>query len=186
MTAINRCDWVTEDKLYQNYHDHEWGRPVTSPTALFAALCLETQQSGLNWLTVLKKRAAYYQYCYQLDPDLLCHCTQDDVEHWLTKVELIRHRAKLNALIINAQVYQRIKQHYGCFSSFVWQYKPDVVAGDSRDVIEMKTAQAAMRLSKKLKVYGASYIGSTTVKSWIEACGLVNAHQPTCFLYKPI
>lgn len=183
MTAINRCDWVTEDKLYQNYHDNEWGRPVTCPKALFAALCLETQQSGLNWLTVLKKRAAYYQYCYQLDPDLLCHGTSDDVENWLKKVELIRHKAKLNALITNAQVYQCIKKDFGCFSTFIWQYKPDVTAGESREMIEMKTQQAATRLSKTLKANGASYIGITTVRSWIEACGLVNAHQPTCFLY---
>ena len=72
---VNRCDWVTDDNVYQNYHDYEWGRPVSCPKKLFAALCLETQQSGLNWLTVLKKRELIIDIAIKLDPDLLCRAT---------------------------------------------------------------------------------------------------------------
>ena len=107
----------------------------------------------------------------------------DDVEEWLTKVELIRHRAKLNSLIINAQVYQKIKQQHGCFSSFIWQYQPVVSKADKREEIAEKTNEAAKTITQILKINGASFIGVTTVTSWIEACGLVNAHQPECFLF---
>lgn len=174
---VKRCSWVTSDEEYQRYHDEEWGVPVTEGHLLFANLCLETQQSGLSWLTVLRKRPAYYSQCFIKQPQRLAKLTDVDVDNWLTNPELIRHRRKLQSLIINARAYVLYATDDDAFKNLIWQYQSD---GESEVDVDGK----ADSLCRKLKKIGFTYIGVATIRSFLEASGVVSAHQPQCYKFQ--
>lgn len=120
--TIQRCFWVNDDPLYIAYHDHEWGVAQKDPQTLFEMLCLEGQQAGLSWITVLRKREAYRRLFHQFCPSLIAQMTHQDIEQRLLDPAIIRHRGKINAIISNAQAWLAMESAGESFSDFLWEF----------------------------------------------------------------
>lgn len=119
---MQRCDWVSQDPLYIAYHDNEWGVPETDSRKLFEMICLEGQQAGLSWITVLKKRENYRACFHQFDPVRIAAMQEEDVERLLQNTGIIRHRGKIQAIISNARAWLAMEQNGESFADFVWSF----------------------------------------------------------------
>lgn len=183
--TIQRCFWVSDDPLYIAYHDHEWGVPQKDPQALFEMLCLEGQQAGLSWITVLRKREAYRRLFYQFSPSRIAQMTHQDIEQRLLDPSIIRHRGKINALVSNAQALLAMESAGEPFSDFLWgfvEHQPIVNHyASSRDV--PVTSPAAIKMSAALKKRGFKFIGPTICYAFMQATGMTNDHQTDCFCH---
>lgn len=129
---MQRCGWVSQDQLYIDYHDKEWGVPETDGEKLFEMICLEGQQAGLSWITVLKKRENYRNAFHRFNPAAVAAMTDDDVERLVLNPGIIRHRGKIQAIIGNARAYLAMEQNGEPFSAFVWSFvdnEPKVTRG---------------------------------------------------------
>lgn len=180
-----RCGWVTDDKLYQQYHDKEWGVPVTKGDKLFEMICLEGQQAGLSWLTVLKKRENYRRRFRNFDPHLVALIQPEEVNEIMLDAGVIRHRGKIQAIITNAQAFVAMEDSGENFTEFVWSFvdkAPLVTRATTHSEIPTTTA-ASDSLSKALKKRGFKFVGSTICYSFMQACGLVNDHITGCFCH---
>lgn len=179
---MQRCGWVTNDPLYQAYHDREWGRPCTDGHRLFELLCLEGQQAGLSWITVLKKREHYRRCFHQFDPQRIAQMTPDDVEQLLQDPGIIRHRLKIEAIIHNARAWLAMREQGEEFAAFIWAFvnhRPlDNRPAALTDVPAKTDVSDAM--SKALKKRGFKFIGSTICYAFMQAAGLVNDHVADC------
>jgi len=161
-----RC-WPTSDPLYIAYHDEEWGRPVRDERGLYERLCLEGFQSGLAWITVLRKREAFRRGFAGFDPDRVARFGEREVERLLGDAGIIRHRGKIEAAIANAKATLALRETGTPLEQLMWQYR------DQDDGKE---------LSRRLKAAGFKFVGPTTVYSSMEACGIVNDHIPDCWV----
>ncbi|NYU11283.1 3-methyladenine DNA glycosylase [Enterobacteriaceae bacterium CCUG 67584] len=179
---MQRCGWVSQDPLYIAYHDQEWGVPETDGKHLFEMICLEGQQAGLSWITVLKKRENYRQAFHQFDPVLVAGMTSADVDRLVLDAGIIRHRGKIEAIIGNARAYLAMEENGECFSDFVWSFvdnTPQVTQAATLAEIPTSTP-ASDALSKALKKRGFKFVGTTICYSFMQACGLVNDHVTAC------
>ncbi|MFD1801178.1 DNA-3-methyladenine glycosylase I [Mixta tenebrionis] len=180
---MQRCGWVTADPLYQEYHDKEWGTPQMRNAALFEMLCLEGQQAGLSWITVLKKRANYRAAFHQFAPQAIAPMSAEDINRLMQDSGLIRHRGKLEAIVANARAYLTMQENGEDFAQFVWAFvdgQPQI--SHFSDYREAPTqTPASVALSKALKKRGFKFVGPTTCYSFMQACGLVNDHVVGCF-----
>jgi DNA-3-methyladenine glycosylase I len=180
---MQRCNWVSDDPLYQRYHDCEWGVPETRGAALFEMLCLEGQQAGLSWITVLKKRENYRAAFHGFDPHKVARMDETDMARLMHDRGLIRHAGKLAAIIANARAYLAMQASGEDFSQFIWSFvdnQPQVSHFiESREAPTQTPASLAM--SKALKKRGFKFVGSTICYSFMQACGLVNDHITGCF-----
>lgn len=177
-----RCGWVTTDPLYLEYHDKEWGVPTTDARELFEMLCLEGQQAGLSWITVLKKRENYRRAFHNFDPQRVAAMTEQDVEMLLQDSGIIRHRGKIEAIINNAKAYLAMKAAGEDFTTFIWQFvenKPLLNHWQALSEVPAKT-EISDAMSKALKKKGFKFIGSTICYAFMQACGLVNDHLVDC------
>ena len=165
------------DPLYERYHDTEWGRPRRDEQPLYEKLCLEGFQSGLSWITVLRKRAALREVFAGFDPDAVAAC--DGIDHLLADARLIRSRAKLEACVRNARATVALREHGG-LADLLWSVAevPSPAHMQWSDVPPSTPASAAM--AKRLKKAGFTFVGPTTVYSLMQACGLVNDHLAAC------
>ena len=182
---MQRCGWVTQDPLYLAYHDKEWGVPQTDSQKLFEMICLEGQQAGLSWITVLKKRENYRRCFHQFDPTAVALMQQDDVERLLQDASIIRHRGKIEAIINNANAFLAMEASGENFSEFVWSFvdhTPQVTRAAALSDIPAMTP-ASDELSKALKKRGFKVVGSTICYSFMQACGLVNDHVTGCICH---
>ncbi|MDT3253171.1 DNA-3-methyladenine glycosylase I [Serratia sp. root2] len=180
-----RCGWVTADPLYLDYHDKEWGAPTTDARELFEMLCLEGQQAGLSWITVLKKRENYRRAFHNFDPVRVAAMTEQDVETLLQDSGIIRHRGKIEAIITNARAYLAMEAAGEDFSAFIWGFvggKPQLNSWQALNQVPAKT-ELSGALSKALKKRGFKFIGSTICYAFMQACGLVNDHLTGCICY---
>ena len=159
---MQRCGWVSQDPLYIEYHDTEWGVAQKEGRQLFEMICLEGQQAGLSWITVLKKRQNYRQAFHQFDPVRVAAMGEDDVEQLLQNAGIIRHRGKIQAIIGNARAYLAMEATLAEIPT---------------------TTPASDALSKALKKRGFKFVGSTICYSFMQACGLVNDHITGCFCH---
>lgn len=183
---MNRCGWVTQDALYQDYHDNEWGKPCKDSQKLFELLCLEGQQAGLSWITVLKKRENYRRCFHQFNPERIARMTEDDVTMLLQDSGIIRHRGKIEAIITNARAWLALENQGESFSHFIWSFvdhKPLINQPASLANIPAKTA-ISDAMSKALKKRGFKFIGSTICYAFMQAGGLVNDHTVDCCCYQ--
>lgn len=183
---MQRCGWVSQDPLYIAYHDKEWGVPETNGKKLFEMLCLEGQQAGLSWITVLKKRENYRANFYQFDPVRVAAMQEEDVERLLQDAGIIRHRGKIQAIIGNARAYLAMEQNGESFADFVWSFvdnPPQVTRAAELSEIPTSTP-ASDALSKALKKRGFKFVGTTICYSFMQACGLVNDHVTGCFCHQ--
>lgn len=181
-----RCGWVSSDPLYISYHDNEWGQPVYDDSHLFELLCLEGQQAGLSWITVLKKRENYRNAFHQFDPCKVAAMTDEDIDVLMQDAGLIRHRLKLDAIVVNARAYMKMQQEGENFSQFLWSFtegKPQFNRPETLANVPAKTEISDV-MSKALKKKGFKFIGSTICYAFMQASGMVNDHVKTCFCGK--
>ncbi|EIY7171100.1 DNA-3-methyladenine glycosylase I [Escherichia coli] len=182
---MERCGWVSQDPLYIAYHDNEWGVPETDSKKLFEMICLEGQQAGLSWITVLKKRENYRACFHQFDPVKVAAMQEEDVERLVQDAGIIRHRGKIQAIIGNARAYLQMEQNGEPFVDFVWSFvnhQPQVTQATTLSEIPTSTSASDV-LSKALKKRGFKFVGTTICYSFMQACGLVNDHVVGCCCY---
>jgi DNA-3-methyladenine glycosylase I len=180
-----RC-WETSDELYLEYHDHEWGRPVTDETGLLERLCLEGFQSGLSWLTILRKRKAFRAAFANFDADAVARFDDGDIERLLADAGIVRHRGKIEAAISNARATVDLHDSGTTLPELIWSYRPDERPAP-RDPRDWQAATAeSIALSKELKKRGFRFVGPTTVYASMQACGLVNDHLYDCIVREDV
>jgi DNA-3-methyladenine glycosylase I len=167
---IIRC-WPTTDPAYTAYHDEEWGRPVTDEHGLYERLCLEGFQSGLSWLTILRKRENFRAAFAGFDPDAVARFGPRDVTRLLGDTGIVRNRGKIEAAIANARGVLALREAGPPLPELMWEY---------RDTTESK------ELSKRLKAAGFRFVGPTTVYAAMQACGIVNDHIPECWVREDV
>jgi DNA-3-methyladenine glycosylase I len=184
--GIVRCWWSVGDPLLQRYHDLEWGRPVGDDSKVFEKLSLEGFQSGLSWLTILRKRDNFRSAFKSFDIPTVARFNAHSVERLLLDAGIVRNRAKIEATINNARRCLALGEEFGSLATYVWSFEPN---GDSRPkrldratLMEMTTSEEAIDMSKDLKRRGWSFVGPTTVYSMMESIGLVNDHLSDCAL----
>jgi DNA-3-methyladenine glycosylase I len=178
--GVARCAWGDSAPDYRPYHDEEWGRPVTDDVRLFEKLCLEGFQSGLSWLTILRKREAFRAAFAGFDFHRVATFGEGDVERLLGDAGIIRHRGKIEATINNAGRAVEMVEAEGSIAAFVWAYEP----GSTRAGLESETAESRA-LAKELKRRRWRFVGPTTVYAFMQAMGLVNDHLEGCDAREP-
>jgi DNA-3-methyladenine glycosylase I len=181
-----RCGWAGTEPIYVEYHDKEWGRPVTSDTRLFEKICLEGFQSGLSWLTILKKRENFRKAFAGFDIDTVAAMGEADIERMLQDAGIIRHRGKIASTINNARRAQDLQKEFGSLAAYFWGFEPKdergaIMAGQIPSETEVSKA-----LSKDLRKRGWSFVGPTTVYAFMQAMGLVNDHVDGCFCHAEV
>ncbi|WP_029041733.1 DNA-3-methyladenine glycosylase I [Cucumibacter marinus] len=180
-----RCAWAGDDALYQHYHDTEWGWPVDSDRTLFEKICLEGFQSGLSWLTILRKRENFRAAFANFEPAKVALFDEGDVERLLGDAGIIRHRGKIEATINNARRALEMQAEFGSIAAYVWQYepgreeRPDDLSWEHLKTVA--TVPSSHRLSKDLKKRGWKFVGPTTCYAFMQAMGMVNDHTEDCF-----
>ena len=181
--GITRCAWHGNLPDYQLYHDHEWGRPVTNDRRLFEKICLEGFQSGLSWLTILRKREAFREAFVGFDFDKVARFTDADVERLLTNAG-IRHRGKIVSTINNARRAQELVKEAGSLAAWFWSFEPGPQERPAVvDITHLRanpTTAVSTRISKELKKRGWTFVGPTTDYAFMQAMGMVNDHIEGC------
>jgi DNA-3-methyladenine glycosylase I len=177
-----RCWWPGRDPLYLAYHDNEWGRPVADDHRLFEKLCLEGFQSGLSWLTILRKRENFRAAFAGFRIEAVAEFDARDVERCVADAGIVRHRGKIESAVNNARRALELQAEAGSLAAFVWRFEPRPEARPARvdrSAIAPKTAESTA-LSKELRKRGWSFVGPTTVHAFMQAVGLVNDHLEGC------
>lgn len=183
---VERCPWVgIADAQYTRYHDEEWGVPLTSDRALFEKLVLEGFQSGLAWLTILRKRANFRQAFDMFDPEKIASYGANDVARLMKDAGIVRNRAKIAATITNAQAYLTLQERTS-LRDFLWGFLEDgPVANGFRTMEEIPSqTELSQRIAKALKAEGFRFVGPTTVYAFMQSVGMVNDHLVTCHRYE--
>jgi DNA-3-methyladenine glycosylase I len=181
---VKRCWWPGEDDLYVRYHDHEWGRPVVDDRRLFEKICLEGFQSGLSWITILRKRDNFRTAFKNFDPSVVARFGARDVERLVKDAGIIRHRGKIGSTINNAKRALELIEEKGSLAAYFWSWEPPKSSRPkkiSRDAI-VSTTEQSIALSKDLKKRGWTFVGPTTCYAFMQAMGLVNDHVHDCFV----
>ena len=178
--TIQRCSWCSNDPLYIAYHDEEWGKAEYDEARLFEMICLEGQQAGLSWITVLKKREHYRSHFFQYPIEKIAALTNDQLENKLTDAGLIRHLGKLKAIRDNAIAWLKLKDEIGDVSAWLWSFVDHQTPNN--DVVNYREAQTeiSQKLSKTLKKRGFKFVGPTTCYAFMQAVGMVNDHENHC------
>ncbi len=176
-----RCGWAGSDPLYVDYHDREWGRPVTDDNRLFEKLCLEGFQSGLSWYTILKKRENFRAAFHGFEIARVAEMGEADIERLLGDTGIVRHRGKIASTINNAKRALALQQEFGSLAAYVWGFEPKAIAAPGTLGQIPAETEASKALSKDLRKRGFSFVGPTTVYAFMQAMGLVNDHVADCF-----
>ena len=171
-----RCAWCAGHDDYVAYHDAEWGLPVGDDQRLFEKLCLEGFQSGLSWLTILRKRDAFRRSFAGFDFRRIARFGPRHVEKMLEDASIVRHRGKIESTIGNARRAISLIEEFGSIAAYVWRYEPEAKALP----MTRSTSPEAVALSKDLKKRGWTFVGPTTTYAFMQAMGLVNDHLPGC------
>ena len=184
--SITRCPWGTSDPLYIEYHDNEWGIPVHDDRKLFEMLILEGAQAGLSWITILRKRDNYRKAFDNFDAGKIAKYNSKKIEQLLKNEGIVRNKLKVNAAVINAKAFLKIKEEFGSFDKYIWGFtggKPIINKRKSLKEIPAKTAESDA-MSKDLLKRGFKFTGSTICYAFMQAVGMVNDHVVDCWRYK--
>ncbi len=177
-----RCEWPTDDEQYIEYHDCEWGRPTTDPTRLFEKICLEGFQSGLSWITILRKRQNFRTAFDGFDPEKVAEFDEADIERLLGDAGIIRHRGKIEATINNARRMLELVEAEGSFVDWIWSWA--VVEPERTDDRQVPArTERSTALSKELKRRGWKFVGPTTAYAFMQSEGLTNDHDDGCYVH---
>ncbi|MEO8324025.1 MAG: DNA-3-methyladenine glycosylase I [Actinomycetota bacterium] len=178
--GVARCSWCIGDRLYESYHDTEWGRPVKDDIRLFEKLSLEGFQSGLSWLTILRKRENFRRAFKSFDIDAVARFNNRSVERLMADAGIVRNRAKIEATINNARRCSELIEELGSLAAYVWGFEPGSKARHRRltsEILMQNTTSAeSIAMSKDLRRRGWAFVGPTTAYAFMEAMGLVNDH----------
>jgi DNA-3-methyladenine glycosylase I len=182
MANQQRCPWCGDDPLYMDYHDNVWGRPEYDSLALFEKLCLDGQQAGLSWITILKKQENYRAAYDHFDPKLIARYDNNKVESLLQNRGIVRNRLKVESIIRNARGYLDLQDQGHSFSDFLWSFvdgEPVQNHWHSLQEVPVYTPEAEA-MSKALKRSGFNFVGPTIVYAFMQAVGMVNDHLTSC------
>lgn len=180
-----RCPWPGQDEQYLTYHDDEWGKPVADDFRLFEKICLEGFQSGLSWLTILRKRENFRAAFDGFDFNKVAMYSDVDIDRLLADAGIVRHRGKIVATINNASRALEMGKEFGSLGAYFWRFEPK--PEDRPDHLDweaikgMAQTDASKALSKDLKKRGWSFVGPTTCYAFMQAMGMVNDHMEGCF-----
>jgi DNA-3-methyladenine glycosylase I len=181
---VKRCWWPGEDELYIRYHDHEWGRPVADDRRLFEKICLEGFQSGLSWITILRKRENFRNAFKGFDPAVVARFGARDVQRLLKDAGIIRHRGKIESTINNAKRALELIDEKGSLAAYFWSWEPATTSRPKTisraALMKMSITEQSTALSKDLKKRGWTFVGPTTCYAFMQAMGLVNDHIDEC------
>ncbi|OEY66208.1 DNA-3-methyladenine glycosylase I [Marinobacter sp. X15-166B] len=187
MTGQARCHWCGTDPLYVAYHDQVWGRPEYDDRTLFEKLCLDGQQAGLSWITILKKQHNYQQAYDQFDPERIAGYGEEKIAELLQNSGIVRNRLKIESIIRNARSYLQLQQQGQSFSDFIWAFvdgEPVQNRWQTQAEVPVYTP-AAEALSRALKQKGFNFVGPTIVYAFMQAVGMVNDHLLSCPAHQP-
>jgi len=180
----HRCFWCNDSEIYRDYHDTEWGFPVLDDTHLFEKICLEGFQSGLSWLTILKKRDNFRLAFNGFDIASVARFTQKDIERLMVDAGIVRHRGKIEAAINNARSAEKLLESESSLAAFFWRFEPEQntrpTAFDVESLKVLTQSQESVALSQDLKARGWKFVGPTTMYAFMQAIGLVNDHEVGC------
>jgi DNA-3-methyladenine glycosylase I len=174
------------DQLYIDYHDNEWGRPVVDERGLFERLCLEGFQSGLSWLTILRKRENFRRAFADFDPERVARYGKRDVDRLLKDAGIVRHRGKIEAVIANARGTLTLREQATPLPELVWSHRPAKHRPPRGADDWQATTPESVALSKALKRAGFRFVGPTTVYAAMQECGIVNDHLVSCHVRRAV
>jgi DNA-3-methyladenine glycosylase I len=180
-TRVVRC-WESSDSAYNAYHDEEWGRPVVDERGVFERLCLEGFQSGLSWLTILRKRDNFRAAFAGFDPDVVARFREHDIERLLGDAGIVRHRGKIEAAIANAKATVALREMGTPLHELVWSFRMERPAPTSW----VSQTPESIELSKQLRHAGFRFVGPTTVYATMQAIGVVNDHLAKCHVREAV
>jgi len=182
---IKRCEWVTKENLYIEYHDKEWGVPVYDDRKLFEMICLEGAQAGLSWWTILKKRENYRKAFDNFEAEKIAKYTDEKINLLMENKGIVRNRRKIESVINNAKLFLEIQKKYGSFSNYIWSFVDNTPIINSWKSIEEvpSSNELSDKMSRELKKYGFKFVGSTICYSFMQAVGMVNDHVTECFCH---
>nr|WP_208560783.1 DNA-3-methyladenine glycosylase I [Marinilactibacillus kalidii] len=183
---MKRCAWVTEEPLYIDYHDLEWGKPLYDDQRLFEMLCLEGAQAGLSWWTILQRREGYRRAFADFDPAKIVQFDEDTVQALMQNEEIIRNQLKIRSVLTNARAYLKILESGQSFSDYIWQFvdHQQVVNHWDKPGEVPATTEISTQMSKQLKKDGFKFVGPTICYAYMQAVGMVNDHLTTCDCYE--
>lgn len=185
-----RCFWGAEHDDYVAYHDDEWGMPVTDDFRLFEKICLEGFQSGLSWLTILRKRENFRKAFRGFDFAKVAKFGEKDVERLLGDAGIVRHRGKIEATMNNAKRACEMKKEFGSLAAYFWQWEPEAASRPKKltwpVLHELGQTEESKALSKDLKKRGWRFVGPTTAYAFMQAMGMVNDHIEGCVVRSSI
>ncbi len=183
--GVARCFWGASHPLYAPYHDHEWGTPEGDDVRLFEKICLEGFQSGLSWLTILKKRPAFREVFHGFDIDAVAAMGDADVERLMTDARIVRNRRKIEATLHNARRAMDLRDEAGSLAAYFWTWEPPrrSVGLDWATLRSTPTTARSKALARDLKRRGWRFVGPTTAYAFMQAMGLVNDHVAGCAAY---
>lgn len=186
--TLKRCGWCVGDPLYEAYHDTEWGVPVLDDQTLFEFLILETFQAGLSWITILRKRENFREALDGFNYEKIADYSEEKIEELLLNAGIIRNKLKVRATVTNAQAFMKVQEEFGSFSAYIWEFvqgKP--INNKVENYKEMPpTTSVSDALSKDLKKRGFKFVGSTVMYAHMQATGMVNDHEVSCFRHKEV
>ncbi len=180
---MDRCRWVDmKSEIYIAYHDHEWGRPEHDDRKLFEMLILEGFQAGLSWLTILKKREAFRAAFDGFDPAVIAQYGPEKIETLMTDTGIVRNHRKIEAAIQNARVFLAIQEEFGSFACYLWGFADGNIILNQDDMQRTHT-DLSDHISSDLKRRGMNFVGTTIIYSFLQAVGVVNDHDISCFCH---
>jgi len=185
---MNKCRWALASAIEEQYHDNEWGVPLHDDNKLFEFLILEGAQAGLSWRTILNKRLAYRENFDAFDAEKIAHYNNRKLTALLSNPAIVRNRLKISAAITNAQAFLRIRQEFGSFDAYIWQFvdgKPIQNAWQSHEQIPCFSAEST-RMSKDLQHRGFRFVGKTICYAYMQAVGMVNDHTIDCYRHSQL
>ena len=185
---MDRCPWCTCNEKMIRYHDEEWGVPVYDDQKQFEFLMMEVMQCGLNWNMMIQKREIFRECFDRFDYNKVAEYQEAEIERILNTEGMIRSRRKIEAVIHNARCFQKIREEFGSFSDYIWGFtggKTYLYTGHQKGEIPARN-ELSDQISKDLKKRGLKYMGSITVYSHLQACGIINDHLETCGRYREL
>ena len=185
---MHKCSWALASLIEERYHDEEWGVPVHDDRLLFEFLVLEGTQAGLSWRTVLKKREAYRVAFASFEAEIIAEFDEAMLQQLLMNSDLIRNKLKLQSVITNARAFIELKQQFGSFDQYIWQFvEGKALQNQWRTVEELPAySQESEQMSKSLKQMGFKFVGPTICYAYMQAVGMVNDHTVDCFRYQQL
>lgn len=184
----HRCGWCKGNELYEAYHDLEWGVPVKDDDTLFEFLILETFQAGLSWITILKKRENFRKAFDHFDYKKIAKYDQKKIDSLLQDAGIIRNKLKVNATVSNALAFMEVQKEFGSFSKYIWGFVDGKPIKNKIKNYKDGPANTPLsdELSKDLKKRGFKFVGSTVIYAQMQATGMVNDHEVSCFRYNEV